>query len=61
MTDIAVCLGFHRATKELRDGHMESIREAGDAKLSGEELRYEIRESTPQSPLFWATYIHFGV
>ena len=61
MTDMAVCRGLHRAVKNLRDGCMESSRDARDAELSDEEFCDDTRESTLQSPLYWAPYIHYGV
>ncbi|KAF2185509.1 hypothetical protein K469DRAFT_665117 [Zopfia rhizophila CBS 207.26] len=64
MTDMAVCRGLHRAVKALRDvaiGSTREARDAGDLELSDEELCNDSCETTLQSPLCWAPYIHFGV
>ncbi|KAF2804435.1 uncharacterized protein BDZ99DRAFT_511648 [Mytilinidion resinicola] len=66
MTDVAICRGLHQAVRALRDGHIESTKEARDAELSDGELSDgevcdEGCETTLESPLYWAPYIHFGV
>lgn len=61
MTDMAVCRGLHRAVGGLRDGQMESRREARDVEFSDEEDCSDVSENTLQSPLYWAPYIQFGV
>ncbi|KAH7018869.1 CHAT domain-containing protein [Ilyonectria destructans] len=59
MTDESVCLGLHKATRELRQQWLDAGR--GSQTKDGLPRDVEVVEDDQKQSLLWVPYVHYGV